>query len=447
MLAVIEVLWSAGHGAYLVGGAVRDAILGLPLSESGADITTDARPERILELFPGSTYQNHFGTVLARGQEITTFRRDHRYADHRHPERVTFSDDVFEDLARRDLTINAIAWGRRGPDAEVRELDPADGRRDLAARLVRAVGDPSRRFEEDALRLLRAIRIAAHLDFAIEPTTKAAMSAHAEDITWVSEERIGSEVRRMLGEPTPSRAFRLMDETGILGATLPELAALRDEPSHTGSSEGGTEFVHALATADAMAQADAQERSVLAALLHPLGPASARTALEHLRFAGRETDVICRLIELLPTRYGTTWTEADVRRFMRAVGAGCLDELLSLRRAHDAACHDAAAAALTEQLQERVAAQRAAAVPLTLPDLAIDGDDLRDVLGVPEGPAIGNILDALLEDVIGDPALNERATLLTRANRMLAARRRVTDRLPVDAPSARPDRDPTLGMD
>ena len=156
---MLDTLWRAGHGGYLVGGGVRDALLGMPVSDW--DIATDARPERILRVFPGSSYQNRFGTVLARGLEITTFRRDHRYADHRRPDTVTFSQDIFEDLARRDLTINAIAWGRRGPEAGSRLVDPADGQGDLQARLVRAVGDPVRRFDEDALRLLRAVRIAA----------------------------------------------------------------------------------------------------------------------------------------------------------------------------------------------------------------------------------------------------------------------------------------------
>jgi tRNA nucleotidyltransferase (CCA-adding enzyme) len=205
VLAVLGVLWERGHGGYLVGGGVRDALLGLPVSDW--DIATDARPERIMGIFPGSSYQNRFGTVLARGLEITTFRRDHRYADHRRPDTVTFSQDIFEDLARRDLTINAIAWGRRGPDGTARIVDPADGQGDLRARLVRAVGDPVRRFDEDALRLLRAVRIAARLEFVIEPMTRAAMETHATDVEWVSEERVGSEIRRMLATTDPSASW------------------------------------------------------------------------------------------------------------------------------------------------------------------------------------------------------------------------------------------------
>ncbi|MFV2064686.1 MAG: CCA tRNA nucleotidyltransferase [Chloroflexota bacterium] len=414
----MEKLWSAGHGAYLVGGGVRDSLLGLRPSEW--DATTDARPERILAIFPGSTYQNRFGTVLARNMEITTFRRDHRYADHRRPERVTFSDDVYEDLARRDLTINAIAWGRRGPDAEARLLDPADGAGDLRARLVRAVGDPDRRFDEDALRLLRAVRIAARLDFSIEPLTLAAMSAHASDISWVSEERVGSEIRRMLKEGAPSRAFRLMDETGILAATMPELADLKSEPARQRTDQPRSRFDHSLDTlAAATRHSPGQERSALAGLLHSMGPSRARTILERLRVSGRDADAICQLIETLSTDYRPDWSDAAVRRFMRAVGAELLDDLLQLRRAHDEADAEPEATARYEELRSRVETQRLADVPLTLGELAIDGADLRTTLGIPESPAIGVILDRLLEDVIDDPSLNRRMTLLTRASLVL----------------------------
>ncbi len=417
-ISVLESLWHAGHGAYLVGGGVRDSYLGLQVVDW--DVATDARPEQILAIFPGSTYKNRFGTVLAQGLEITTFRRDHRYADHRRPERVTFSEDVYEDLARRDLTINAIAWGRRGPDSKPRELDPADGRGDLEDRLVRAVGAPERRFDEDALRLLRAIRIAARLDFTIEPITYAAMTEHARDISWVSEERVATEVRRMLAGPTPSRAFHMLLETGILAATLPELAALADQPETATTSSTATRLDHALATLDsARITAPGQERLALAALLHPLGVDLAGTVLERLRVSGRDSDAILRIIETLPADYRPDWSDANVRRDMRRVGADLLDDLLLLRQAHVDASSDAAAAALDDELRARIHAQRAAAAPLTLGELAVDGRDVRDTLGLPESPAIGRILDRLLEDVIADPSLNQRMTLLTRANLIL----------------------------
>jgi tRNA nucleotidyltransferase (CCA-adding enzyme) len=401
---VLATLWEAGHGAYLVGGGVRDAFLGLDISDW--DVATDARPERILGIFPGSAYQNRFGTVLARGLEITTFRRDHRYADHRRPDSITFSQDIYEDLARRDLTINAIAWGRRGPDAATRLIDPADGQGDLDARLVRAVGDPGRRFDEDALRLLRAVRIAARLDFAIEPLTKRAMLAHAADIEWVSEERIGSELRRMLHAGAPSRAVRLMRETGILATTLPELDGL------TTAALDDT-----LVGLDAVAAGQPDnERLALAALLGDIGPETARITLARLRVGGRDIDAICALIAAAPDPYDPNWSDPAVRRYMGRVHPELLDDLLALRAARSST--DEGAARETE-LARRIAAQRAADSPLTIAELAIDGRDLRETLGIPEGPTIGAILERLLTDVIEEPSLNTRLTLLTRASLIL----------------------------
>ncbi len=405
-LAVLARLWAAGHGGYLVGGGVRDALLGLPVFDW--DIATDARPERVLQIFPGSSYENRFGTVLARGTEITTFRRDHRYADHRRPDTVTFSTDVFEDLARRDLTINAIAWGRRGPDAVARMVDPADGQGDLRARLVRAVGDPARRFDEDALRLLRAVRIAARLDFRIEPMTMAAMTTHAGDVEWVSEERTGTEIRRMLASETPSRALRLLSETGILAVVLPELAAL--PPVDLART---TDLLDALAGTDPK-----REPLALAGLLCELPPATALVVAERLRVGRREAEHVRALVEAATVPYTAGWTDADLRRYMGPVPPDLLGDLLDLRAARAGAAGDAApqAVALEAELRERVAGQLAAKAPLTLADLAVDGRDLRETLGVPEGPIVGRLLARLMADVIEDPGLNSRSTLLTRAS-------------------------------
>jgi tRNA nucleotidyltransferase (CCA-adding enzyme) len=408
--AVVEALatlWESGHGAYLVGGGVRDALLGLPVSDW--DVATDARPERILRIFPGSSYKNRFGTVLARDLEITTFRRDHRYADHRRPDSVTFSQDIFEDLARRDLTINAIAWGRRGPDAATRLVDPADGQGDLRARLVRAVGDPDRRFDEDALRLLRAVRIAARLDFTIEPVTRAAMTAHADDIGFVSEERLCNEVRRMLLAPSPSRALRLMLETGLLRTTLAELGGLAERSSDR--------FEGSLRTLDAAVESrPGAEHVAWAALLSELTPDVARRLLDHLRMPSRRVETVALLVAAVQVPYDPGWGDAEVRRYMSGLPPGLLDDLLGLRLAR---AHDEAGRARERDLARRVRSQHLVDPPLTLAQLAVDGRDLRETLGMPEGPAIGLILERLLADVIEDPALNTRLTLLTRAGLML----------------------------
>jgi tRNA nucleotidyltransferase/poly(A) polymerase len=429
-LAVLGTLWAAGHSGYLVGGGVRDALLGLPVADW--DIATDARPERILDLFPGSTYENRFGTVLARGHEITTFRRDHRYADHRRPDSVTFSQDVYEDLARRDLTINAIAWGRRGPDTASRLLDPADGQGDLRARLVRAVGDPGRRFDEDALRLLRAVRIAARLGFDIEPVTYEAMRAHAEDTAWVSEERVGSEIRRMLAT-APARAIELLADTGVLAIALPEVEALpRVALTRTKASLEAVAAVH-----------PGNEHLALAALLAEVQPGLALAALQRLRLGGRDTEVVVALVEGASQTYERSWSDARLRRYMASVQPERLDDVLALRltraQADEAMTIEAAGGGVPDEVElaSRVDGQRQAQVPLALADMAVDGDDLRRDLGLPEGPQVGTILERLLDKVIEDPTLNQHDALLERARHLLDEDARALDPRP-GAPSETP---------
>jgi tRNA nucleotidyltransferase/poly(A) polymerase len=414
--SALEALWANGHAAFVVGGAIRDALLRIPTADW--DVTTDAEPERVLAIFPDGTYQNRFGTVRLGELDITTFRRDHRYADHRRPERVTFSDDIFEDLARRDLTINAIAWGRSSPTGTTRWVDPADGLKDLKAGLVRAVGDPSARFDEDALRLLRAVRIAAHLEFTIEPRTLEAMQVHAGDITWVSEERIATEVRRMLASAVPSRALRLMLETGILAPAIPELATLvgRERADGTASDP----FTHALATLDrATAAVPGNEPLALAALFHPTGQGSTRVALRRLHVRGRDIDIACRLVAEVHVDYEPTWTGLDVRRFMRRLGPALVEDLVRLREAHDGMPPGSAAARRTSEFRARLEEQQAAHVPLTLGDLAIDGSDVREELGITEGPLVGDILTALLDLVLIDPSVAQRESLLREAHAIL----------------------------
>jgi tRNA nucleotidyltransferase (CCA-adding enzyme) len=409
---VLERLWAAGHAAHVVGGSVRDALLGIPTGDW--DVATDARPERILELFPGGTYENRFGTVLVDGVEVTTFRREHRYADHRRPDRVVFSDSLDEDLARRDFTVNAIAWGRAAGSAETGFVDPHHGRADLRAGVLRAVGDPEARFEEDALRLLRAARIAAATGLRIEPSTLRAMSARAADAAWVSAERVGSEVRRMLAARPPSTGLRILGDTGVLRHVLPELAAARLD--------------HALAATDAAAErSPGDEGAVLAALLHdvPAGPGRARTplrrALDRLRVPVREARRLERIVAAWRSGPPAGEGDEDLRRYVRRVGPDVIDAVLRLREAHEVASGLDPGTSGLSGLRARIEAQRAAGVALAVGDLAVDGDDLQGALGLGPGPAIGRLLDALLERVIVDPGLNRREALLAEARRVAAA--------------------------
>src|SRR5829696_720418 len=295
VVAVMERLWAHGHAAYVVGGSVRDRILGRPPIDW--DLTTDARPDRLLAVFPGAVYENRFGTVAVREggeqHEVTTFRTDHDYADFRRPHRVEFGDDVEKDLGRRDFTVNAIAWGAPAtglqspgsapavalepgsatapgvvPVPEI--VDPFEGVADARARRLRAVGEPATRFREDALRMVRAVRLAAVLGFEIDPPTLAAIRGNAALAAHVSGERVAAELEKLLSADRPSIGLRGMADAGLLGVLLPELAAQLGIAQN--KIEGEDLFDHTLRAVDAAPR----DRPVvrLAALLHDIGKPS-----------------------------------------------------------------------------------------------------------------------------------------------------------------------------
>jgi putative nucleotidyltransferase with HDIG domain len=433
---VLVTLWRSGQAAYLVGGGVRDKLLGRPAIDW--DVATDASPERILELFPSGRYENRFGTVTVPAGgldlEVTTFRRDHRYADHRRPDSVTFTDNLIEDLARRDFTVNAIAWGRAGDGkapAQPAWVDPSGGIADLRRQRLRAVGEPAVRFDEDALRLLRAARLAAQLGFEIDPPTRAAMAESAETVRWVSSERVGGEVTRMLKTDPPSMGFAILSETGVLVHTLPELAAQQDVPQD--KAPGMDLWRHTLATLDAAAQIDAANiRLRWAALLHDIGKPQtfadghfighetegarlAQALLARLATSHREADAIVALVRNHMFSYEPRWSSAAVRRFIRRVGRDLVHDQLSLRAADNAGSGLAADAGHLGELRDRVNSELAAGAPLTLGDLAINGDDIVAEVTERPGVMVGRLLKHLLDWVIDDPSRNNRAALIAEA--------------------------------
>jgi len=429
--AILERLWAAGFEAYLVGGSLRDLLLEREVTDW--DVATSALPERTQDLFPESAYENRFGTVAVRlegsAYEVTTFRREHVYADHRRPERVEFGVRIDEDLARRDFTINAMAWG--GRDARAGLHDPFSGVADLRARSIRAAGRPDDRFAEDALRMLRAVRFAATLGFTIEPGTLSAIRRQVALAAELSGERVQAELLRMLAAPRPSVALGLMAHTGLLDVRFPDLAAQRGIAQN--KIRGHDLWDHAMATVDA---ADPTRPTVrLAALLHDVGKPStlqdghfpghetegariAERILRELAFPRREIERVVRLVAHHMFSYSRAWSDAAVRRFMRRVGVDDLDDLLALREADNVGSGQPRAAGRLAELRARVAGELGARHALHLADLAIDGDDLQRALGVPAGPEVGRILRALLDRVVADPSLNEREGLLLAARRI-----------------------------
>ena len=436
VLDLLGTLWADGRAAYVVGGSLRDVVLGRQPDDW--DLASDARPETLVELFPGAVYENRFGTVAVRRDgevfEITTFRTDHDYADFRRPHRVEFGDTIEVDLARRDLTVNAMAWGAR-PGEPPTLLDPYDGASDVAAGLLRAVGEPRARFDEDALRMIRTVRLATTLGFGVEAATLAAIQARAGLVAHLSGERIAAELDKLLGAPVPSVGLRLMLDTGLLAPISPELAAQRGIAQN--KIPGEDLWDHTLRSVDAAPASRPVVR--LAALLHDIGKPStladghfvghdtvgaelAGAFLDRLRSPRAVRDRVVELVRNHMFSYEPNWSDAAVRRFigkMAAIGEGALDELLELREADNLGSGLPATAGLLDEMHARIAAELEAELVLDRSGLAVDGSDLIAELGLTEGPLLGRILDDLLEHVIADPGLNERPTLLLLAQSML----------------------------
>jgi tRNA nucleotidyltransferase (CCA-adding enzyme) len=436
VVAVCRRLRAAGHEAHLVGGGVRDLLIGR--APADFDLATDAHPETVLELF-GRAFAIPTGlkhgtvTVLTdatprRSVEVTTFRGEGEYFDGRRPSSVTYVDTLAEDLARRDFTMNAVAFD----PLDGRFSDPFGGQADIARRLVRAVGDPLVRFREDGLRPLRAVRQATQLEFEIDPPTLAAIRATLEVFRKVSAERIRDELFKLLGARQPSRGFELMRATGLLAEVLPEL--LEGVGCAQNRFHKHDVFEHTLAVVDAT-RGDAVVR--LGALLHDVGKPRSRqprkdapgeySFFKHEYLGEEMADAICRRLKLANADrarvtamvrdhmffYSPEWSDGTVRRFVRRVGGTeALEALFALREGDiEGRGFDEDPEVELGELRRRIGVVAAADAALRVTDLAVDGRDVMRILGVAPGPEVGALLEKLLERVLDDPSLNERERL------------------------------------
>jgi poly(A) polymerase len=300
-ISIVRTLRERGHKAYLVGGCVRDLLLGREPADY--DVTTDAIPDEVMRIFP-ETYAvgAQFGVVLVPAPaaedrtvevvEVATFRSDIGYSDGRHPDDVRFTKDPREDVERRDFTINGLLL-----DPVTNEvLDYVGGRKDLEAGIIRTIGDPKRRFAEDKLRMLRAVRFAARFGYAIEPETLQAIQKLASQIEQVSRERVRDELSKMLTEGHARRAFLLLDETGLLHEVLPEIEAMKGVQQPPQFHPEGDVFVHTLLLLDTLPH-PCPVTLAWGALLHDVGkPATFRVAPDRIRFDGH-VDVGVRIAE------------------------------------------------------------------------------------------------------------------------------------------------------
>lgn len=395
--ALLTRLHAAGHAAYAVGGCVRDSLLGQ--TPHDWDLCTSATPEQVLELFGEAhcipTGLQH-GTVTVKhgGElyEITTFRTEGAYSDGRHPDHVAFVPDVKEDLARRDFTINAMAY-----NAEEGLIDPFGGQNDLAAGIVRAVGEPQRRFEEDALRILRLYRFAARFGFAIDPATGQAARALCRHLDCVSEERIAEELSRLLAAPAPGAYL----EAEVLAVIFPELdaAELPESRRILDALEPGMEHVPVR----------------LAALLCPLGEAGARAALRRLKCSNALIGTVATLVREAAAGMPGAALTLTARRFLSRYDLATITDLTALCSAQHPEQAEAFAA-----LQQEAARLVETNACCRINQLAVNGRDLMDA-GVRPGPGLRRVLDALLEQVLTGQLPNEKAALLAAATQVAAS--------------------------
>ncbi len=424
---IINTLEEAGYEAYAVGGCVRDSILGRKPDDW--DITTSAKPEETKRLFPRTVdtgIKHGTVTVLLGGEgfEVTTYRIDGTYEDGRHPTEVTFTASLREDLRRRDFTINAMAYNDRSG-----LVDLYGGLADMENQVIRCVGDARERFDEDALRMLRAVRFSAQLGYRIDVATGEAVRALAPNLQKISAERIQAELVKLVTSPHPDY-LRTAFELGITAQILPEFDLCMETPQRHKHHcyDVGEHILHA------MLGVEADKVLRLGMLFHDIGKPQTltidpdgtthnkkhpfegekitRRVMRRLKFDNDTTDKVTKLV--LYHDYDIAPTEAGVRRAVNRIGEDIFPMIFTVRRADIAAQSDymraekLAKVTCIEKLYQEILAHKDA---VTVKDLAISGNDLI-ADGMPPGRQIGETLSALLEKVLDDPSLNTREILL-----------------------------------
>ncbi len=436
VIEILAALEGGGHQAYVVGGCVRDLLMGR--SPTDWDVTTNARPEQIQQIFPDHFYDNAFGTVtvktrdedpMVRTVQVTPFRIEGAYSDKRHPDSVTFADTIEEDLSRRDFTINAIAAQLDGT-----LTDPYGGQKDIEARTVRAVGEPTARFGEDSLRMMRAVRFATSLDFAIEDATLKAITEHADSLRDISAERVRDELTKIINADRAFEGIQLLEDVGLLQHILPELReglGVEQNLHHIYSV-----WEHNLRTMKYAADKKYSFAVRMACLLHDVGkPRTKRGAGKHCTFyahdavGGTMTKKIMERLKFpkdlsekvaLLVRYHMFYysvgevTESSVRRLIANVGLENIDDLLRLREG-DRIGSGTPKAVPYKLRHLKYMIDKVSHDAISVKMLKLDGKDIMEALAIPPGPKIGLILNSLLAEVLDDPSLNEREALLARA--------------------------------
>lgn len=436
----LTLLKQAGYEAFVVGGCLRDVLL--EREPKDWDVTTNALPDQIQKVFPKSLYLNTFGTVTVRvGErdlEVTTYRSDGQYSDNRHPDQVQFGVTLEDDLARRDFTVNALAYN--GADI----IDLYNGQADITAGIIRAVGNPAERFQEDALRMLRAIRFTAQLGFRIEDHTWQALVQHKNLLKQVSAERVRDEFVKLLSSDDPLRAIWLMHLSGILADVLPELAAgvgVQQNLHHI-----YTVFFHNVLAMQFCPSDDWQVR--LASLLHDVGKPNVkagtgklatfynhehvgakltRQIMKRLAFSNDDINRVVHLVKHHMFYYNVgEITDAGVRRLIQRVGLDNINDLMAVRiadRMGSGVYKDKPVKLL--ELEKRI--EYVLKDPISTSQLAIDGNVLMSEFGMTPGAKIGVVLHRLLDEVMDDPKKNTLEYLKTKAQDIITSMASMTE--------------------
>lgn len=446
--SLIDKFLEAGFQLYIVGGAVRDLIL--ERSVNDWDFTTDATPEEILKVIPEGFYNNKFGTVGVNSSslianrespeetindtrptiyEITTMRKEGKYTDFRHPEKLEWTKNINEDLARRDFTINALAL-----DHKQNIVDPLDGQKDLQQKIIQAVGDPNQRFKEDALRLIRAIRIATQLGFEIEKNTYMAIKENSNLIKNIASERIRDELFKLLVSENASEGIRKLRETGILQIILPELERCfgikQEGPKHDREYDIGE---HSLAALNNTPSTDPIVR--FSALLHDIGKpdtvethpdgnvtfynheiVGSRIAADIARrfnLSKKQSEKVFKLVRFHMFTLDENQTDSAIRRFIKNIGLENVDDMMALRVGDRLGGGTSKAVSWRMKIfRERI--DEVMTKPFSLTDLKVNGQDVMEALNIPPSRKVGEILDELFKEVQEDSSKNTREYLVGR---------------------------------
>ncbi len=447
VLLVYKKILDSGFEVYFVGGCVRDILMNKNVKDW--DLTTNATPEQIQKLFPGSFYDNRFGTVGIPYEisekdkesksknyiEVTTYRTEEGYSDRRHPEIVKWGKSLEEDVARRDFTVNSISLEItfNNDNYGIRIIDYFKGQEDIENKILRAVGNPNERFKEDALRLIRAIRFAAKFEFSIEPETWKALTEDAKLIQHVSNERIRDELFKILESDRAYEGIQMLEQSGLLQFILPELLSGKGlSQERPGRHHKDDVYTHSLLALKFVPSHDPLIK--LATLLHDVGKPKtakldqdnlvtfynheiagakiAQNIADRLRFSKKQKEKIYTLIRWHMFSIDDKITDSAIRRFIKRVGLENVKDIIDLRVGDRLGSGVNAESWRLKKFKERIF--QALHPPFSINDLAIDGNDIMKELNIKPGRKIGEILSKLFEEVDKDLSKNNKQYLLTK---------------------------------